>query len=61
MIFQIAKFEIKYWLRQPMLYIFFTIIALLVFGASSSEQITIGERVEMYIKMLHLLLRIFMR
>ncbi|HNA59041.1 MAG TPA: ABC transporter permease subunit, partial [Chitinophagales bacterium] len=45
MIFQIAKFEIKYWLRQPMLYIFFTIIALLVFGASSSEQITIGERV----------------
>ncbi len=45
MIFQIAKFEIKYWLRQPMLYIFFAIIGLLVFGASTSEQITIGERV----------------
>ena len=45
MVFQIAKFEIKYWLRQPMLYIFFLIIGLMVFGASSSEQITIGERV----------------
>lgn len=45
MMLHIAKFEIRYWLRQPMLYIFFMIIGLMVFGASSSEQITIGERV----------------
>lgn len=41
----ILKFELRYWLRQPMLYIFFFINALLIFGASSSDSITIGERV----------------
>ncbi len=41
----ILKFELKYWLRQPMLYIFFFIIALMIFGASSSDSIVIGERV----------------
>lgn len=41
----ILKFELRYWLRQPMLYIFFFINALLIFGASSSDAITIGERV----------------
>lgn len=45
MIFHIIKFELRYWLRQPMLYIFFFIISLMIFGASSSDQITIGERV----------------
>ena len=38
----IFKFEIKYWLRQPMLYIFFLINALLIFGASSSDSISVG-------------------
>ena len=41
----ILKFELRYWLRQPMLYIFFFIIALMIFGASSSDSIVIGERV----------------
>jgi ABC-2 type transport system permease protein len=35
-------FEIKYWLRQPMVYIFFVINALLIFGATSSDQIQVG-------------------
>jgi len=35
-------FEIKYWLRQPMVYIFFAINALLVFGATYSDNIQIG-------------------
>lgn len=34
--------EIKTWLKSPMLWIFFLIIALLVFGAVSSDQIQIG-------------------
>jgi ABC-2 type transport system permease protein len=36
------SFEIKQWLRSPMLYIFLVILALLVFGATSTENITIG-------------------
>lgn len=35
-------FEIKYWLRQPMVYIFFVINALLIFGATYSDNITVG-------------------
>lgn len=35
-------FEIKYWLRQPMVYIFFLINALMIFGATYSENITVG-------------------
>ncbi len=45
MFLHIVKFELRYWFRQPMLYVFFFINALLVFGATSSENITIGERV----------------
>jgi ABC-2 type transport system permease protein len=36
------RFELKHWLTSPMLWIFFIIISLLVFGAVSSDQITIG-------------------
>ncbi|WP_459209238.1 M1 family aminopeptidase [Aquimarina rhabdastrellae] len=34
--------ELKYALKQPMVYIFFTLIALLSFGAVASDSITIG-------------------
>jgi ABC-2 type transport system permease protein len=36
------KFEIKQWLRSPMLYIFMFIFTLLVFGATASDNIQIG-------------------
>lgn len=42
MFFHIFLFELRYWLRQPIVYIFFLINALLVFGATSSDDITIG-------------------
>ncbi len=42
MLFNIIKFELRYWLRQPMVYIFLFINALMIFGASSSDQIIIG-------------------
>ncbi len=35
-------FELKYWLRQPMVYIFFIINALMIFGATYSDSITVG-------------------
>jgi len=43
MIFKLIKFEVRYWLRQPMVYIFLLINALLIFGASSSDNITVGS------------------
>jgi len=42
MFFQIFLFELRYWLRQPIVYIFFLINTLLVFGATSSDDIVIG-------------------
>lgn len=42
MIFNILKFELRYWFKQPLLYIFFFINALLIMGASSSDSITVG-------------------
>ena len=42
MILRMFLFEVRYWLRQPMVYIFFFILALLTFGATSSEAVTIG-------------------
>ena len=45
MLLRILQFEIRYWLRQPMVYIFFLINALLIFGATSSEQITVGSSI----------------
>ncbi len=36
------SYELKYWVKTPMLWIFLLIVSLLVFGAVSSEQITIG-------------------
>src|SRR5579863_7101370 len=35
-------YEIRYWLRSAMVWVFFGIIALLIFGAASSDSITVG-------------------
>ncbi|MBL0129197.1 MAG: hypothetical protein IPP83_17520 [Flavobacteriales bacterium] len=42
MIGRIVLFELRYWLRQPMVYIFLLINALMVYGAVVSENIQIG-------------------
>jgi ABC-2 type transport system permease protein len=42
MFIHLFRFELRYWLRQPIAYIFFLVNALLVFGATSSDDITIG-------------------
>ena len=42
MLRHIVAFEIRYWLRSWMLWIFFLVIAAMFFGACSSDQITIG-------------------
>ena len=43
MFMHLFRFELRYWLRQPIVYIFFLVNALLVFGATVSNNITIGE------------------
>jgi ABC-2 type transport system permease protein len=43
MLGQIIGFEIRYWLRSWMLWIFLLIIAALIFGAVSTDQVTVGE------------------
>ncbi|MBX7241888.1 MAG: hypothetical protein K1X92_09070 [Bacteroidia bacterium] len=42
MFFNIFSFELRYWLRQPMMYVFFLINFLLVFFAAASNDISIG-------------------
>ena len=42
--------ELKYTLKQPMVYIFLTIIALLVFGATASDSVQIGGSVGNVVK-----------
>jgi ABC-2 type transport system permease protein len=42
MIARFFLFEVRYWLRQPMVYIFLLLIALLTFGATATENVTIG-------------------
>src|SRR6266568_6123696 len=42
MLLHIAWFEIRYWLRSWMLWIFTFIIATLIFGAVSSDQVQVG-------------------
>ena len=44
MFLHIAWFEIRYWLRSWMLWIFTVIIAALIFGAVSSDHVTVGEQ-----------------
>lgn len=45
MLRQIVSFEIRFWLRSWMLWIFFLSIALLVFLASSADQISLGSSI----------------
>ncbi len=45
MIFRFFLFEVRYWLRQPMVYIFLLINALLVFGAVTSDNVQLGAAV----------------
>ena len=45
MFLKIFLFEIRYWLKQPMVYIFLFINALLIFGATSSDSVTVGGSV----------------
>jgi ABC-2 type transport system permease protein len=40
---KILQFELRYWLRQPMVYVFTLIVALLVFGSVGSDDVTIGS------------------
>ena len=42
MLWHIAWFEIRYWLRSWMLWIFTLIIAALIFGAASTDHVTVG-------------------
>ena len=43
MLRSLLSFEIGFWLRRPMVYVFFLINLLLVFFALTSDQVTIGE------------------
>jgi ABC-2 type transport system permease protein len=43
MLHQILQFELRYWLRRPMPWVFLFINALLVFFAVTSDNITIGQ------------------
>ena len=36
------RFELKYWIKSPMLWIFFIVNALFVFGAVASENVSLG-------------------
>ncbi|MEO8660280.1 MAG: M1 family aminopeptidase [Bryobacteraceae bacterium] len=38
-------FELRYWLRGWMVWIFFLIISLMIFGACSSDKVTVGESI----------------
>ena len=44
MFWQIALFEIRFWLRSWMVWIFFFIIGLLMFAAVSTDNVQLGDR-----------------
>ena len=46
MFLHFVSFELRYWLRSWMLWIFLFIVALMFFGAASSDHITIGGALE---------------
>src|ERR1700685_16647 len=43
MLWQIVRFKIRSWLRSWMLWIFLLIISAMIFGAASTDQITVGD------------------
>ncbi|MGB3075022.1 MAG: M1 family aminopeptidase [Chitinophagales bacterium] len=45
MFWNIFRFEIRYWLKQPMVFIFLFVNALLIFGATSSDSVQVGGSV----------------
>lgn len=42
-------FEIRYWLRSWMLWIFLLIIALMIFGATATDQIIVGGALDKHV------------
>ena len=46
MIFNLFKFEAGYWLRGMMVWIFMVILGAMIFGAVSSDKITVGRSLE---------------
>ncbi|MFM8437485.1 MAG: ABC transporter permease, partial [Candidatus Kapaibacterium sp.] len=38
----ILSFELRYWLRQPSVYVFLLVIAVLIFGATVTDEISVG-------------------
>ncbi|MBP6697328.1 MAG: hypothetical protein KA175_06900, partial [Flavobacteriales bacterium] len=50
MIARMFLFEVRYWLRQPMVYIFLFVNALLSFGATASDSVQIGGGVGNVVK-----------
>jgi ABC-type transport system involved in multi-copper enzyme maturation permease subunit len=43
MLRHIAWFEVRYWLRSWMLWIFLLLVAAMIFGAASTDKITVGD------------------
>jgi hypothetical protein len=46
----IYAFEVRYWLKQPILYVLLAINALLVFGAAASDNVQIGQSFDNLLK-----------
>jgi ABC-type transport system involved in multi-copper enzyme maturation permease subunit len=46
----IYAFELRYWVKQPMVYVLMVINALLVFGAVASDNVTIGQSFDNLLK-----------
>lgn len=46
MITHILRFELNYWLKAMMVWVFLLILGAMVFGATSSDQITVGNALE---------------
>lgn len=46
----IYAFEVRFWLKQPLVYVFLAINALLVFGAASSDNVQIGQSFDNLLK-----------
>ncbi|HEY8208394.1 MAG TPA: hypothetical protein VIG99_12980, partial [Myxococcaceae bacterium] len=42
---EIARFEVRYQLRQPLFYVCLAIFSLLTFGAVASDQVTLGDAI----------------
>ena len=43
MLWQIFSFEVRYWLRSWMLWIFFLLITTMIFFATATDHLTLGD------------------